>query len=174
MLSRAGTTGGSPGGVEASLSVPRSRSRYEGVSPLKPPRYTPVTCLPASKFCMLVVKSRMLRFTHLEASPRRRWHALVVLLAMCALTVSVATRYCSPRNSSVSAIKTLHQHSSPETARQRLTKDAADWMPPFIHSVLFQAPASYPPIAHDGPPTLTLVFEKSLYNRPPPRSTSLA
>jgi len=106
--------------------------------------------------------------------PRSRWCALIVLLAVCALTVSVATRYCSPEGSSTYRVNTAHRHHSQETTRQRLTKDAANWIPELFCSAVLQAPPSHPRIASVEPPVLSTRFEKSLYNRPPPSFQFLA
>ena len=117
-----------------------------------------------SRFC----KSGMLRFTNAESRGHRAWCALVVLLAVSALTVSVATRYCAPQSSFSYAVKTVHKHSSPEQIRQRLTKNAVNWMPQVGQTGILQAPTSYPRIAPAGPPIPGLLLETSLYNRPPP------
>ena len=110
----------------------------------------------------------MLHLTNLEGRWRRAWCAVVVVLAVSALTVSVATRYCAPQISSPYAVQTLHKHSSPEQIRQRLTKNAANWMPQVLQTGLLQAPTSYPRIAPAGPPMPSVLLETSLYNRPPP------
>src|SRR5579864_2357929 len=110
----------------------------------------------------------MLHLTNLEGSWRRVLCALVIVLAVSALTVSVATRYCAPQGSSAYAVKTLHKHSSPEQIRQRLTKSAVTWMPQVLQTGILQAPTSYPRIAPAGPPMPNVLLETSLYNRPPP------
>jgi hypothetical protein len=92
---------------------------------------------------------------------------MVVFMAVTSLAVSVATRYCSPQSFSYS-VKTLHKHSLPEQGRQRLTNNAANWMPQVVQSGVLQAPTSYPRIAPAGPPISSVLFETSLYNRPPP------
>jgi hypothetical protein len=96
------------------------------------------------------------------------WHILIVALAVCSLTVNVATRYSSSDLASVSIQKALHKHSSAWTSRQRLTKVASSWLRPVISSTPLQAPASYPRVAPAGPPIPGIFFETSLYNRPPP------
>jgi hypothetical protein len=106
--------------------------------------------------------------------PRSRWCALIVLLAVCALTVSVATRYCSPEGSSAYRVNTVHRHHSQETSRQRLTKDAANWIPELICSAVLQTRPCYPRIAPAEQPVLSTRFENSLYNRPPPSFPLLA
>jgi len=116
----------------------------------------------------------MLHLTNLEG----RWHrascALVVVLAVSALTVSVATRYCTPQSSSAYAVKTVHKHSSPEQIRQRLTKNAVNWMPQVVQTGVLQAPTSYPRIAPAGLPIPSVLLETSLYNRPPPSCWSFS
>lgn len=99
---------------------------------------------------------------------RRGWCALVVLVAVCSLVVSVATRYSSTGEASSSTVKVGQIHASPEAKRQHLAKDAADWIPPAIPFSVLQPPTSYPRIAPSGPPMPGLQFEESLYNRPPP------
>jgi hypothetical protein len=109
----------------------------------------------------------MLRLTNVENTWRRTCCAIVVFLAVTALAVSVATRYCSVQNSSYSA-KTLHKQSAPEQGRQRLTKNAANWMPQVVQTGVLQAPTSYPRIAPAEPPIPSIFLETHLYNRPPP------
>jgi hypothetical protein len=92
---------------------------------------------------------------------------LLVFFLVCSLAVSVATRYTS-QSSSASSNTIVHKHSSPETSRQRLTKEVADWFPPLISAEALEAPASYPRIAPAGPPMPGTFFETNLYNRPPP------
>jgi len=116
----------------------------------------------------------MIAQSHFEDRRSKNWCALVVLVAVCALTVSVATRYSTPWGSSSSTVNTVQIHTSPEAKRQHLAKDAADWMPPVICFGLLQTPSSYPRIAPAGPPIPSLLFEESLYNRPPPSSEFLS
>jgi hypothetical protein len=114
----------------------------------------------------------MLRLTNIEDVRCRLLSVAIVVIAVCALTVSVATRYCYAGSSSAHATTTLHKHSSPQTT-QRLSKDAATWIPPVFFSANLQAATFYPRVALAGPPIPGLFFEKSLYNRPPPSSASL-
>jgi hypothetical protein len=121
-----------------------------------------------------VVKLKLLRLINLDNDKPKRGIscAIVVLLAVFSLTVSVATRYCSPQNSSARSaacsVRNVHEHSSPERSRQRLTKSAADWMPPVVGTAVQEAPRLYARIAPAGPPAPSFLLEKSLYNRPPP------
>ena len=100
---------------------------------------------------------------------------MVVLVAICSLIVSVATRYSSAGLPSSTTPRAAFQvHASPEAKRQHLAKDAADWVPPVICFILLQSPRSYPRIAPAGPPIPGLLLEESLYNRPPPSSESFS
>jgi len=112
-------------------------------------------------------KSGMLRLTNLEGRWRRSCCAIVVFFAVTGLAVSVATRYCSPQSSSYS-VRTVRGHSLPEQGRQRLTRDAANWMPQVVRSGVLRAPTSSPRIAPAGLPVPSVLLETSLYNRPPP------
>ena len=109
----------------------------------------------------------MLRLTHLEGRWRRSCCAIVVFLAVTALAVSVATRYGSLQSSSYS-VRTLHKNACPEQSRQRLTKNAANWMPQVMQTGVLGLTTSNPRIAPAGPPIPTILRETQLYNRPPP------
>lgn len=118
--------------------------------------------------------SEMPQLSHFEDRRRHGWCAVVVLVAVCSLIVSVATRYSSTGDPSSTTVKAFRTHALPEAKRQRLAKDAADWMPPVICFSLLQSPPSYPRIAPAGPPLPERLFEESLYNRPPPSYESLS
>jgi hypothetical protein len=109
----------------------------------------------------------MFRLSASDHSAHRNWTAAIVLLAVTAITVSVATRYVSVPGIS-SHTTAAHKHSAPERAKQRLIKYAANWMPPVASAVMIEPPSPYPRIAPAGPPIPRLVFLKNLYNRPPP------
>jgi hypothetical protein len=112
--------------------------------------------------------------SHPEDQRRKNWRVVVVLVAVFSLALSVATRYSCLGVASSTTVKAFQIHASPEAKRQRLAKDAADWMPPVISVSLLQSPSSYPLIAPAGPPMPGLRFEESLYNRPPPSSESFS
>jgi hypothetical protein len=109
---------------------------------------------------------------NLRKSGSKRWWAAVVLIAVCSLAVSVATRYNSVHADSSTSITKIYKHVAPEPGRQRLLKTAATWMPPLVSRVVLQAPSSYPRIAPAGPPIPGILLEEKLYNRPPPSSLS--
>ena len=118
------------------------------------------------------VKRQMIQLTNRESGQCARWCALVVLLAVCSLAVSVATRYGSS-GSATSGSKVAQAHSCHEPGRQRLTTDADSWMPPVIASNHLYTPSEYPPFISGGPRFLNRFVESSLYNRPPPSLSSL-
>ena len=110
----------------------------------------------------------MLRLTNLQSSQCRRWCSAIVLLAVCSLTVSVATRYSLSPTTVGSAAKTIQKLTSTQPRCQRLLKNAAVWIPPAVSSHVLQAPSSCPHATPVEPGLSNLVFEESLYNRPPP------
>jgi len=105
---------------------------------------------------------------------RKRWCAVVILVAVFSLTVSLATRYSTPWDASSPAIKTVQAHTFPAAKRQHLAKDTADWTPPTICVDVLEAPSFYPPIAPAGPLIPIRLIEESLCNRPPPSSEFLS
>jgi hypothetical protein len=114
----------------------------------------------------------MLRVTNRGKRPGEVWIALVILLAVCSLTVRVATRYYS--TDGLATARALHREWSPQSHRQRLTRDALTWMPPLADAVALETPTQYLVV---GPPVCGgpyRVFETSLYNRPPPYPPFLA
>ena len=110
----------------------------------------------------------MLRLTNLNSSRCQRWCSAIVLLAVCSLTVSVATRYSYFPTANSSASTTIQKDASPRRSCQRLLNDAAVWIPPAISSDALPAFSVYPRIMQPEPGFLSPFFEKSLYNRPPP------
>jgi hypothetical protein len=110
---------------------------------------------------------------HFDNGRRKSWCAVVVLAAVCSLIVSVATRYSSSWDVSAPAVKTLRGHTTPEAKRQRLDKDAADWVPPLVGFDVLRSPSSYPRTAPAQTPAQNRFLEESLFNRPPPSSEFL-
>jgi|SRR5580658_2581913 hypothetical protein len=110
----------------------------------------------------------MFRRIHFEEQRANPWCALVVLLAVCSLTISVATRYSSSWSISSHGIRVIQTHALPDAKRQHLTKNAANWMPPVFSFVVLQAPSFYPRTIPAGPTAPNFLFEENLYSRPPP------
>lgn len=94
----------------------------------------------------------------------RRFYALIVALAICGLTISVATRTFRLRASDATVVKS----SSPQPVRQHMDRDASKWAPPVSVATVLQTPVFYPQVAPAGPPLPRLFFDESLVNRPPP------
>ncbi len=94
----------------------------------------------------------------------RRWEVAVVLLAICGLTVSVATRTFRTKFSTGAIVKSI----SGEPVRQHMDRDAEKWVPPVSTLTVLEVPVFYPRFAPAGPPLSSLYYEESLSNRPPP------
>jgi hypothetical protein len=89
---------------------------------------------------------------------------LVVAFAVFTLTTSLATR--------TSVLTDLHgtsvQSISAQAKLQHLDGDAMRWVAPPLVLTVLEAPSFYPRVAPAGPPLSSLLFDESLYNRPPP------
>ena len=95
----------------------------------------------------------------------RRWEAAVLLLAICGLTVSLATRTFRSEVPGSTIVKSI----SGQPIRQHMDRDATDWAPPVAAvSNDLQVPVFYPRVAPAGPPLPHVLFDESLSNRPPP------
>jgi hypothetical protein len=101
---------------------------------------------------------------HLGKRVLRRWEVAVVVLAICGLTVSLATRTFRTRVSTGAIVKSI----SGQPVRQHMDSDAAKWVPPVSMLTVLEVPVFYPRFAPAGPPLPRLFFEESLSNRPPP------
>ena len=111
--------------------------------------------------------------SHLNDQRPKNLFATTVLLVVCSLTVSLATRYYFPVDSSSQAVKSIKVQKSPDAQRQRLDKKAANWVPPVFCLTQLEAPGFSPRIAPTGLPVMSLLLEEKLYNRPPPAFTPL-
>jgi hypothetical protein len=95
----------------------------------------------------------------------RRWEVVVIVLAICGLTVNVATRTFRTRFSTGTIVKSI----SGQPIRQHMDRDAANWVPPVaMLAGVLKVPVFYPRVAPAGPPLPHLYYEESLSNRPPP------
>lgn len=92
---------------------------------------------------------------------------VVITVAICSLTVSLATRFYTPFSSSVHSVKAVERCSA-QAARQHLDRDATHWNAPVATFTLLE-PVK---VLHCVVPTESFlpkhVFNESLYNRPPP------
>jgi hypothetical protein len=101
--------------------------------------------------------------------PRDEQHrarrVLVIVLAIAALTCSVATRTFRLTDShGINA-----RSADAQAMRQHLDRDASKWTSPApVHTTLVVL-TFYPRIAPAGPPMPSVLFDdEHLYNRPPP------
>jgi hypothetical protein len=108
-----------------------------------------------------VAPSEDLRLT-IHRQPRSR--ALVIVLAICGLTVSLATRTFRLTIPHGVTARSTDSHAM----RQHLDRDAAQWAPPVPLLSALQAPVFYPHVAPAGPKLPAALFDESLSNRPPP------
>ncbi len=99
---------------------------------------------------------------------------MVVVIAVAALTMSVATRYYSLQDTSSRPVSTIQKQAVPDARPQRLTKNAAIWSPPVFSFAVAQVPGFHPRIGSTRPLLRSLVRDTSLYNRPPPASNSFS
>jgi len=90
----------------------------------------------------------------------------LILLAICALTLSLATRYTvrGPEAHNVSSVKA---HSA-DAKTQHLLSDGFQWTAPSFSFTLFRPSQSFIYAVSAVFPPVNLYSESWLYNRPPP------
>ncbi len=95
-----------------------------------------------------------------------RCRIAIIVLAICSLTASLATRYSAEGSEvqNVAAVKS----QSPDVHRQRLLSNALQWTAPVASFTLFQPPRSSVFAVSVVVPSTNLSSESWLYNRPPP------
>jgi hypothetical protein len=108
-----------------------------------------------------VAHSEDLRLANHQPS---RLRLLVIVLAICGLTVSLATRTF---RLTIPHVVTA-QSTDSRAIRQHMDRDAAQWVPPAPILSPLQVPVFYPRVAPAGPPIPGVLFDESLSNRPPP------
>jgi hypothetical protein len=99
-----------------------------------------------------------------------RCRIVVVVLAICCLTVSVATRYTVLGTEVQSEVRnvTTVKPLSLDARRQHLLSNALQWTAPASYFTLFQPPRSSVLTVSAVVPSTNLSSESWLYNRPPP------
>lgn len=107
--------------------------------------------------------SRPVNF-RLRESQHPRWLVLIIVLAICGLTVSLATR--TFRLAIPQTVKV--QSGDFQAVRQHLDRDAVPWAAPLPVLSTLPLPVFYPRFAPAGPPIPGVLFDESLSNRPPP------
>jgi len=122
-----------------------------------------------SRISMLPIACvRMLHLTNLGKCSRKRWCTAIVLVAVCTLTISVATRYSSSQGPIDQTLTAVQKHHCLRPGLQRLLNNAATWMPPVVEAAIFHDPGHYRSIVPSDPPISSVLLERNLYNRPPP------
>jgi hypothetical protein len=101
-----------------------------------------------------------------EFTGRSVWRTLLVVLAVCCISLSVATRYVvigsdSPATKAVKC-------QSLDAKRQHLLGDGLQWTAPAATVMFFVAPKPSARIINIAVPLHELYSEDWLYNRPPP------
>jgi hypothetical protein len=110
--------------------------------------------------------------SRLRTSLANRFRIAIVLLAICSLTGSVATRYTAlgpnsePDVQKVTAVKS----QIPDAKRQHLLANGLQWSAPAPSFTLYQPPRSAVFAVSVVVPPTNLNSESWLYNRPPPSS----
>jgi len=95
------------------------------------------------------------------------WRIALIVIAICCLTVSVATRFWTSSSSPYQTVKSIN-HQSLDPKRQHLNKDAARWVSPSASFTVIAPVTIEISLAPAVPLLPKHVFSESLYNRPPP------
>jgi len=99
----------------------------------------------------------------------RGWRGVLILIAICSLTFSLATRFWIPSASQVPTIKSVDRHPvAPQ--RQHLDRDATQWLAPCANFTVAEPIVIETRLVPVEPLLPKHVFTDSLYNRPPPSS----
>lgn len=110
----------------------------------------------------------MMSLTNTRTGRCARWCALVVMVAVCSLTIRVATRYGASTGSGISSVQAVHKISVHNPGRQRLDNNAASWMPPTFCAAMLDFPTAEACQSPELEVIPRLSYESNLYNRPPP------
>ena len=97
----------------------------------------------------------------------QRWRVAVIVVATCALTISLATRFYTPFSASAHSVRAV-ERSATQPTHQHLDRDGSHWVAPVSTFTLLE-PVK---VLRGVVPTQSIlpnhVFDESLYNRPPP------
>jgi len=92
------------------------------------------------------------------------WQLAVILLAVVALTGSLATRTFNVQITNSRAAKAV----SADSVRQHMDRDAVGWMSPAPRVVTLHLPVFSPHLPSPESRPQRLLLEENFYNRPPP------
>lgn len=94
----------------------------------------------------------------------RCWRVLIIVVAICGLSVSLATRtfhFNIPEGSTANSY-------SAAPMRQHLDRDAVQWVAPVPVFTVLEVPTFLVRVAPAAPLLASVFFDESLSNRPPP------
>jgi hypothetical protein len=100
---------------------------------------------------------------------KRRWQGALIALAICALTLSVATRFSAPLGAQSHSVKSVDRWPG-EAKRQHLDRDATRWIAPAASLSMIEPGTIETRLLLADPLLPKHVFTNNLYNRPPPAS----
>lgn len=95
------------------------------------------------------------------------WRSVLVILSICALTISVATRYTG-LGTEVPKTVSVAKSQSQESQRQQLLGNGLHWMAPAPSSTFFHPPQTSVLAVSAVFTAIHLDSESWLYKRPPP------
>ncbi len=98
----------------------------------------------------------------------RNWRAALVLVAICSLSVSLATRYTRLNSESIGVKVKIVKSQSLDVKKQHLVRDALKWTAPTPKFTLVPAVRAHVHVVSAVFPATNLSSESWLYNRPPP------
>src|SRR5580692_6171805 len=99
----------------------------------------------------------------------QRWKGVLIALAICSLTFSLATRFWVASNSPSHTTNSVDRRSV-EPMRQHLDRDATRWVEATGSFTIVGPTVIETRPVPAGPLLPQHVFSDSLYNRPPPSS----
>jgi hypothetical protein len=102
----------------------------------------------------------------------RIWRSLLILVTVCALTSSLATRFYVTASADSHVFKSV-EGNSVDPKHQHLDRDATQWVAPECTFTFMEFVADHVPPVPVKTVLPTQAFFDSLYNRPPPFSVSL-
>ncbi len=101
------------------------------------------------------------------------WHLLLIVVVVCSLTLSVATRFWAPYLFQSHSVPSVTSRVS-QPKCQHLEKDTAYWVTPVVGFNFVETAHVESCLLPTRVPLPRAVFGESLSNRPPPLSRTLA
>ncbi len=102
------------------------------------------------------------------------WRGILILAAICSLTLSVATRYCvSPVSMSAAGHAVKTRLAEPKMQHLVVAKDGAQGLPQVARLAIIAIATYEPRTVVQVSPAPLVDFENALSNRPPPLASRL-